>query len=879
MNIGDTLGPYRVVGKLGEGGMGEVYRARDTKLDRDVALKVLPDLFASDVERLNRFEREAKTLASLNHPHIAQIHGLEEAGAVRALVMELVDGPTLADRIAQGAIPLEEALPIAGQIARALEAAHAQGIIHRDLKPANIKVRTDGTVKVLDFGLAKLGAAGSGGSSGARVAGVQDLLNSPTIATRMTAQGMILGTAAYMAPEQAKGRPVDRRADIWAFGVVLFEMLTGRPLFNGESAADLLGAVLRQDIDLAALPADTPPAVRRMLRRCLEREPGERLHDIADARIEIRDSLESREETAHVESAPTRRVALAASATALIALGTLAGWTLGVRNTPTQVHVPYRFTIPQLSGDNGVPAMAPDGRHLVYSAEGRLKVRALDGPDHRTLESTEGASEPFWSPDSRFIGFFAGGKLQRISLTGGPAETLAMVPAGWAVGTWSTNGTILVEVTENPGAEGWYLVEPGSTAPKKIRTFGADRPIDPDKAFPSFLPDGEHFLFTHPVGEIATLQIGSIRSDATRSLAPADSRGMFAWPGWVLYVRNGALLAQPFDPRALTTTGDAVTLVDQIDYFAPTGEASFSTSQEGTLVFRRRPGRSNLRWFDRDGRPAAVVLTPDYYDQFSASRDGRRLAAAITDPRRSTSDVWIVDLERNVSTRLTSSPRSEMNPQWSPDGSRLAFSTDWQGPPNLYVADAGGGQPRVLVPFDRRQQYAGGWTPDSRSVVYATRHEKSGRDIWIVDTETGARRVIVASEFNDQSPAVSPNGQSLAYVSNASGRYELYLRAFPGGGWETRLSASGGRDPVWRNDGRELFYYEPGGWIMAVQIEPGAGSPRPSVPARLFQIDERTYRSFDAAPDGRRFLINQAEPDGLSPPDEIVVDWTRLIGK
>jgi hypothetical protein len=879
--IGASLGPYRILDKLGEGGMGEVYRARDTKLDRDVALKMLPASFADDPERLARFEREAKTLASLNHPHIAHIHGFEDTAGVRALVMELVEGPTLAERIAQGPLALDEALPIARQIAEALEAAHELGIIHRDLKPANVKVRPDGTVKVLDFGLAKLNSTGATSASG-----TEQLLNSPTrlgqgYGGQATEPGMILGTAAYMSPEQAKGRPVDKRADIWAFGVVLYEMLSGRALFTGESATDVLGAVLRQAVDLATLPSGTPQAIRRLLQRCLERDPKHRLHDIADARIEIVDQLDSPEQndTASALAATrTHRAALAGLAIAVLALASVSFWAGRGRGLAPSARPAYRFTIPQPAGGD-VPAISPDGRHLVYVGRGQLLLRALDEAEPRALEGTDGAREPFWSPDSSSIGFFAAGALKRISIAGGPAEALSAVPSGWPVGSWSSNGTILVEVTENSENEGWYVLSPGSPL-RKLRAFAADRPINPDKAFPSFLPDGEHFLFTHPMGDVATLQVGSIRSDESHSLVPADSRAFFVESGFVLYVRSGTLFAQPFNPERLAMTGEPVAVVDKVDYFAPTGEAQFSVSQEGTLVFRPREGRSQLRWFHRDGRQAGGLLGLDYYADHEISRDGQRVVAAITDPRRSTTDLWVVDIERNVSTRLTSSPRSEMSPRWSPDGSRLVFSTDWQGPPNLYVADAGGGEPRVLVPFDRTQQYAGGWTPDGSEIVYAKRADTFLRDIWGVKPATGERRSILATEFNEFAPTVSPSGQWLAYVSDASGRSEVYLRAFAEGTWQTRLSTDGGSNPVWRNDGRELFYYQPDGSIMAVQIASStASAPRASLPARLFQIDVSSYRSFDVAPDGQRFLINQADPGGLSPPDEVVVDWLRLLKK
>jgi eukaryotic-like serine/threonine-protein kinase len=890
--IGHTLGSYHVLAKLGEGGMGEVYRAHDTTLGRDVALKILPAAFAADPDRLMRFEREARTLAALNHPNIAQVHGLQESGAdaegaggvpFRALVMELVEGEDLSARIARGPIPIDEALPIARQIADALAAAHDAGIIHRDLKPANVKLRADGIVKVLDFGLAKAGASGSAGGSGGTGMAGRPLLDSPTFTSpAVTQMGVILGTAAYMAPEQAKGHTADRRSDVWAFGVVLFEMITGRVVFDGESTVEVLGAVLQQPIEFDRLPADAPPAIRRLLRRCLHRDPKQRLRDIGDARLELDEALDAPESLAgRLPAPPSRRrdALLAGAAATLTAALAAALWMLLDPAAGVPERGGYHFTIPPPARDAEFPAISPDGRTLAYAAGNHLWVRALHERDPRRLDGTEGAREPFWSPDSRFIAFFAADGLKRITPGGGPPETLAAVPNGWPAGTWSASGTILVEVTETPD-EGWYVLAPGASSLRKIRAFAADRAINPDKAYPSFLPDGEHFLFTHPVDGVATLQVGSIASDETRPLAPADSRAVYASSGFVLYVRNGTLLAQPFDPRALTLTGSPVTLVDDIAHFAPTGEASFSVSQTGTLAFSRRLAASQLRWFDRAGQPVGSPLQDNFYQSLALAPDGSRLAVEVNDPRRSTPDLWIIDLERDVPTRLTSSPRSELWPQWSPDGTRLVFSTDWEGPPNLYLGDAGGGEPRVLVPFDRTVQKAGGWTPDGKHVVYEKRNDQYGLDLWLVDVTTGERRPILATDFDESSPAVSPNGEWLTYVSNVSGRAEVYLRGFPDGSWQERLTGDGGRAPVWRADGQELFYYEPGGAIMAVRIDPGgSGRPRAGRPERLFQVDESTFRAFALAPDGQRLLLHLTKPGALAPPDEIVVDWLRWVSR
>ncbi len=515
---------------------------------------------------------------------------------------------------------------------------------------------------------------------------------------------------------------------------------------------------------------------------------------------------------------------------------------------------------------------------MAYATSSKLLVRALDEAAPRELVDAGRPREPFWAPDSRTIGFFVEDGLKRVSVAGGPAEMLAAVPNGWPAGTWSSNGTIIVEVTENPDNEGWYLLSPGASSLKKIRAFAANRPINPDKAFPSFLPDGEHFLFTHPVGDTPTLQVGSIRSDETRALVPADTRGAYAPPGFVFFVRDGTLLAQPFNVNTLNMTGEPVSVTDDIDFFSPTGEAGFSVSQEGTLVLRHRVGRSELRWFDREGRAGDQVLDRNYYEDAAISADGQRVVTAIMDPRRSTSDLWVVDLERNVSTRLTSSPRSEWSAKWSPDGKQLVFSTDWEGPPNLYVSEAGGAAPKVLVPFDRMQQYPGGWTPDARHVIYSKRNRAFNADIWTIDVATGNPRQILATDFNEHSPRPSPDGQWLAYVSDASGREEVYLGSFPSGEWQVRLSRDGGQTPAWRKDGKEIFYYQPDGAIMSVTIEPGTSNRvRPSLPVRLFPVDARVYRSFAVAPDGQRLLLNLADPAGLLPPDEVIVDWTRLL--
>jgi Tol biopolymer transport system component len=890
---GARLGPYEISAAIGAGGMGEVYRATDTRLGREVALKLLPQAFASDPERLARFDREARLLASLNHSNIAHLYGFETATlddgtTVHVIAMELAEGEDLEDRLKRGALPFEEAIAIARQIAEALEEAHEKGIVHRDLKPANVKLTPGGNVKVLDFGLAKAWTGeGAGATSSANVS------HSPTMTRQGTEAGMILGSAAYMSPEQARGRVVDKRADIWAFGVVLFEMLTGKRLFDGETVTDVLAAVVRQDIPWDALPAATPASVSRLLRRCLDRDPRNRLRDIGEARVAF-GSPESMAGPSGLQpgggtdaSAPGLRfravrelAAWVVAGLALIAAGMLA---LRGGGSPPGEARGYRFTVPlpDLDDDLRRATISPDGRYLTYVAQGRLWLRSLENADPVAFDGTSGASEPFWSPDSRQVAFFsagsAGSTLKKIEIRGSLAEKLAEVPRGRGTGTWSSNGAILVEITET-GADhgGWYLLRPGATTMTRIRAFPKERPDSPDKAFPHFLPDGVHFLFTQPVGGEAFLQVGSTDSEETRALVRADSRAAYAEPGFVLYLRDGALIAQPFDAQTLRINGEPRRISDDVAFFAPTGRAVFSVSQQGTLVLGHRQRPSRLAWLDRDGRETGTLLGPDLYDKVKLSPDGRRLAVSINDPRTGASDIWLVDLERGVPSRLTSSPRGEFEARWSPDGRSLAFAADWQGPPNIYLQDLEGGSPRVLVPFDRKQQYPWAWTPDGRQLVYTVKDEVAKDDLWITDRAGQERRPLLATSFEETQAALSPDGRVLAFASDVTGALEIYLQSFPDGESRVRISTGGGFAPRWRGDGRELFYLTRSGQVMAVPLAAG-GSPTATVaqPRPLFHFNEDALRDYDVTSDGKRFLFSLAGPGAA---DEVVVGWTRLLG-
>ena len=677
---GVRLGVYEVRELIGAGGMGEVYRGHDTRLHRDVALKILPDLFALDPDRLARFKREAQVLASLNHANIASIFGVEESHGVHALVLELVEGPTLADRIAQGPLSLDEALPSARQIAEALEAAHSQGIIHRDLKPANIKIRPDGTVKVLDFGLAKALAGDVATPVTAR---------SPTITSPPATQiGVILGTAAYMSPEQARGKPADKRSDIWAFGGVLYEMLTGKLAFDGDDVSDTLANVLKREPEWGALPAETPSAVRRVLRRCLEKDPRRRIQDIADARLDL-DEKEVSDAALPLPSASRllnrERVVWALLAAALS--GVLAYSLL--REPPSPQVVRFQINPPEkgfFGASSGVGRAAgtsggmlsPDGTQLVFVATDQerktlLWLRPFDSFTSRALVGTDDALMPFWSPDGRSIGFFAGGKLKRIDPANGSTQTIAEVPVPPRGGTWGSRDVIVFSSGNPP-----RLAQVSSAGGAVTPVPNADGGIFP--RFPSFLPDGRHFLYTDRVrlgGGPASLHVASIEPGfEPKRIVASDSNGVFASPGLLLFMRGITLVQQPFGLDRMEVTGEATPIVEQVFYNPGVGLADFSVSATGVLAYRSASNRSNqFAWFDRAGHLLETVGPPGNYRTHALSPDENRLV--FTDVNQG--DLWIFDISRQTQSRFTANPGTETAPVWFPGGTKIAYRSDQGG--------------------------------------------------------------------------------------------------------------------------------------------------------------------------------------------------------
>ena len=891
LNVGTRLGHYDVTALIGEGGMGQVYRAVDTKLDRDVALKILPDAFVNDPERLARFQREAKVLASLNHPNIAQIHGLEESGDSPALVLEYVPGPTLQDRIAKGPIPLDEALPIARQIAEALEAAHEQGIIHRDLKPANVKVKDDGTVKVLDFGLAK-----------ALQPELSDLdaANSPTMTmtAAATKMGVIMGTAAYMSPEQARGKTVDKRADIWAFGVVLFEMLTGRQVFSGTDISLTLAAVLRQDMDWTELPSETPHSVRRLLRRCLERDHKRRLPEIGTARLEI-DETDAEAVPVAPAGAPTAPIAqpalwqrpasIVAIALGTLLLGGLAVWSVVQPDSVPVVRVPIPLGADETLSSTGrhSVAISPDGRRIVYVANGGLWLRPIDQLQATAMAATFGdgnARNPFFSPDGQWVAYHSGQGLKKVSISGGAPVVLSDAdnPHG---ATWGADDAILF----GQGLEGIWQVPGAGGSPEQLIALD-------DGALahgPQMLPGGEWVLFTlRPANTLrwdeAQIVVQSVATGERRVLIAGGRDGRYVATGHLVYALNGGLFAVPFDLGARDVTGGPVSLIEGVmDGDVRTGAAHFSLSSTGSLVYI--PGSAgttdqiDLVWVNRTGDIEPVGVGPRAFGRVRVSPDGTRLAVDTLGGNTSP-DVWIYDLSRDTLTRLTFDEGFDQRPLWTPDGSRVVFqSSRDEGGLFWKAADGTGDVERLLESSEFTVPES--WSADGRLLF-----TQNPGDISVLTVE-GERtmELLLDTGFVEAGPDISPDGRWMAYVSNESGQFEIYVRPFPNveaGKWQ--VSNAGGLDPVWSPDGRELFFAAFEGSagttfaVAQVETEPTFSA---TTPERLFDLGPFDLtvrgRGWDIAPDGDRFIFRRgaAQTSGAAPFNGLVFvqNWTQEL--
>jgi len=866
---GDQLGSYRIVAPLGAGGMGEVFRATDTRLGRDVALKRLPEAFAGDPERLARFEREARLLASLQHPNIATLFGLEDVGGQRVLAMELVPGLDLKERLAQGPLPLDEALAVARQVAEALEEAHEHGIVHRDLKPANVKLTPDGKVKVLDFGLAKAWS----GASGDAASGSRALSESPTLAHTGTAAGLVLGTAAYMSPEQARGRAVDKRSDIWSFGVLLHESLTGKRLFDGETVSDVLAAVLKTEPDWASLPAATPPAVRRLLARCLERDPKRRLRDIGEARLLLESAATAASPEATAPAARGRGLSPAAVGAAAIAaagLGVLAGWALlkDAPRAPRVVRLVHplpagRNAITNLGGASGL-ALSPDGSRLAYASEQRLYLRALDSLRAVAIPGTEGGSQPFFSPDGEWLGFSAAGSLKKVDLRGGGAVTIATVagPASW-------------------GRDGTILVDAGPLGVIRLAAGGGEAAVlvarEPGFALgdPQVLPDGRSFLYTRSRagGGTETFVRSFDRDDARSVLQGAAAR--YTPPGYLVFARGSGLSAIAFDLRSRRTSGAPVA-VEEIESLNVYQQYDFALSDEGTLAYAPDvddASPTHLVVVDAAGTATAARLEARFFSDPRLSPDGARLAIHLQEDEN---DIWVADLARGSLMRLSTDKGEDETPTWSPDGGFVAWTaTRTSVPRGIYkrAADASGGE-ELLWTTDVHL-HVNDWSPDGTTLLLEIQNPETRADLYRLRLGASpTAEEFVKTRFQEHSGRISPSGRHVAYVSDESGREEVYVQSFPEPGGKLQVSTSGGTQPVWSRDGRRL-YYRGGGSLREVRFTPepaaAVSEPRALFPDRFEDPQAGNHTGYDVLPDGRLLMIEPSDKGGGSRRSEIVV--------
>ena len=898
--IGSNISHYRVGARLGAGGMGEVYRATDTKLRREVALKVLPQSVATDPQRMSRFEREAQLLAALNHPNIAAIYGLEDSDSTHALVIELVEGATLAERIAQGAIPIDEALPIARQIAEALEYAHERGIVHRDLKPANVKIKPDGAVKVLDFGLAKALDEDSANT---------DISNSPTLTAAATKAGFILGTAAYMSPEQARGKKVDRRSDIWSFGTVFFEVLTGKMAFQGETISDTLAAVIRAEPDWSLLPGGLPRGIRALLLRCLNKDPRQRLQSIGEARIAIENALSGNDSAATESVSPTSATStspanlprvILASAVGILLLA--AGFALArlTRNATTKPASVSRFAIAPPQGTSfsvlgaHTVAISPDGTHLVfriYTNEGpRLYLRDLSSSEAALIPGTEGAQAPFLSPDGQWVGFTTSGTpgpgprtLKKIALSGGiPLPLLDSVDNGFA-GVW--------------GEDQYIYFAPGFTSPI-LRVSAAGGPpqpvtkLQPDKkelghVGPLLLPGGKALLFTVWAGgnvDEGPLVAQVLSTGERKVLLPNAFDPRFVPPNHLLFGRGTNLMMVGFNPEKLTVSGNAIPVLQDLDlrsgfsgFSAIYAASQYDVSRNGTLVYIRgnqQTTENKLVWAEHDVKPQPFPLKPNVYESPRFSPDGKQLALTVRLPDI---DVWIYDFDRGALRRMTFAPGEDELPVWSPDGKRIAFASNGRQQAFVIPADASG-QEESLMKNDTHFHLQS-WSPDGKLIAFE-RLGTSGRwEIWMLPME-GERKPYpyLQGQFQEQHPAISPDGKWLAYTSTESGRREVYVQRFPGPGEKVQVSTDGGAYPVWSRDGHRLIYESSDAlWAVDVTRSPAFRAGKAHVLYQGQIWNEAAGPNYALSPDGKRFVVVERSKDTAEANINVVLNWNEEL--
>ena len=878
LTSGTKLGPYEIQSPLGAGGMGEVYRARDTRLERDVAIKVLPANLASDPNLRQRLEREAKAISKLSHPHICTLHDIGHQDGVDFLVMELVEGETLEQRLIKGSLPPDQTLRYAAQIADALAKAHKLGIVHRDLKPSNVMLTKSGA-KLMDFGLAK--------ESGP--APLATALTEMTMEqAKLTSQGAIVGTFQYMAPEQLEGKEIDARADIFALGEVIYEMATGKSAFAGKSRASLIAAILTTEPPpISTIQPLTPPALERVIRKCLAKDPDERWQSASDLAAELKWIAEGGSQAGGVERVPSGRAPgqrvswILTAAFFLLALaGGTAWWSTSHRRLPAMY---FHASVPFAAND---VTLSPDGRTLAmvaYSAPANdymLWTYEVGSRRTASLEGTHGANYPFWSPDGRSIGFFADGKLKKVDVSGGQVQVLCDAPNGRG-GAWNREGTIIF----SPDALGALFRVPSSGgSPAELTKVDTAR-AEVGHRWPEFLPDGKHFLylaanFSGRPG-INAVFVGSLDSTEKHFVVSASSNASYSDPGYLLYMRDKTLVVQPFDLRHFALSGEPHTLSDEVLYFPQVYRAAFSVSGGEVLVAQTGKGvyLSQLTWFDRNGKTLGLSGKPSWYNNVQLSPDGHRIATDQTDQDGRNIDVWVQDPAHDTTTRLTFDPALDTTPAWSPDGKQLVLSSNRSLNFRLYLKNAdGSGAEEEIAEAGGSAFNSLDWSRDGKYILTRRSHE-----LWYLTLPERALKPLIQG-WVVKGAQFSPDGRWVAYASNESGSLEIYVAPFPGGNGKWQVSSGGGQEPRWRKDGKELFFLSRDSKMMAVPVSTGASFASGS-PVALFQthrrqpISSQDFYSYDVSADGQRFLIATQVDESAAAPLTVFLNWTSAMDK
>ena len=871
---GTQLGPYEILAPLGAGGMGEVYRARDTRLDRIVAIKILPAQFSSDPVRKQRFEREAKSISSLNHPHICMLFDVGQQGGTDYLVMECVEGETLATRLEKGPLPLDQVLKYGAQLADALDKAHRSGIVHRDLKPANIILTTTGA-KLLDFGLAKPVLAPATAAT----------LTAAASPSPVTEQGTIHGTFQYMSPEQLQGSELDARSDIFSFGAVLYEMVTGRRAFAGKSQLSVATAILEKEPGpISDVKPTTPESLDHTIRRCLAKDPEERWQTARDLALELKWTAESGTRAHSLVNVPpfpkgiARAGWLFAAALSLLMIGGSAVWWQASNRRPPRMY--FQTSVPFAANDL---ALSPDGHTLAlvaYSAQANnyvLWTHQVGGRQTNSLAGTQGASYPFWSPDGKFIGFFAEGKLKKVQASGGQAQVICDAPNGRG-GTWNRDGVILF----TPDAlEGLHRVTSAGGSSVEVTKLDASR-FEASHRWPVFLPDGNHYLYlvANFSGklEVNAIFLGSLDSQDRHSLVSTSANAAYAEPGYLVYLRDRTLVAQSFDWRRFVLSGEPHNLSDDVLYFPGVDRAVFSVSSEEVLATQTGKGASlsQLTWFDRGGKPAGTIGMPESFNNVRLSPDGRRVAEDQTDTDGRNIDIWIREPLRGATARLTFDPSLDQDPIWSPDGKKILFTSNRnQLGFHLYLknVDGSGSEEKVADFGPGLQVNPWDWSRDAKYILF-----RKANELWYLTWPERVAKPLLQEKWTARNAQFSPDGRWVAYASNETGNMEIYVSSFPNGNGKWQVSSAGGQEPRWRQDGKELFYLSAEGKMMAVAVKTGSGFESGS-PVALFQTHRRQpvsaqdFSSYDVSGDGQRFLILTKVDEAKAAPLSILLNW------